>query len=81
MPSFTHKPEYRLLVDLMRGARLRAGYTQAQVAEAWGTTQSVVSKIERGERRLDLVQFIEYCDLLGLSPEEEFGRFLTALRT
>ena len=80
MPGFTHKREYRLFTALLKDARVRANFTQEEVASAWGTTQSVISKIERGERRLDLVQFISYCQILGLSPEQEFRRVLSAIK-
>ena len=80
MPGFTHKSEYRLFTSWIRDARLRANLTQEEVAAAWGTTQSVISKIERGERRLDLVQFISYCEVLDVSPEDEFRRVLIAIR-
>ena len=80
MPGFTHKREYRLFTALIKEARLRANLTQEEVASAWGTSQSIVSKIERGERRLDLIQFISYCHILGVSPEQEFRRVLSALQ-
>ncbi|XHH29427.1 helix-turn-helix transcriptional regulator [Xanthomonas euroxanthea] len=80
MPSFTHKREYRILTELLKDTRLQVGMTQEDVASAWGTTQSVISKVERGERRLDIIQFIEYCEILGLPAEAEFARLLSALQ-
>lgn len=80
MPGYTHKHAYRVMTNLLREARLRANFSQAEVAKAWGKTQSVQSKIERGERRLDLIQFIEYCEILGISPEDELSRLLAMLR-
>ncbi|MNF15991.1 helix-turn-helix protein [compost metagenome] len=48
--------------------------TQAQVAERLGKPQSFVSKYERGERRLDVIEFIEVCRLLGVEPEKLIQR-------
>ena len=37
-----------------------AGLTQTQLAERIGWSQTDVSKVERGERRLDLIEFLEF---------------------
>ena len=42
--------------------------TQAVLARRLGRPQSFVSKFERGERRLDVVEFIEIARILGLDP-------------
>ncbi|MCC7293488.1 MAG: helix-turn-helix transcriptional regulator [Phycisphaerales bacterium] len=41
--------------------------TQVQLAEALSRPQSFVSKYERGERRLDVVEFLEVCEALGVA--------------
>lgn len=60
---FTH--EHRIFVELLRETREAAGVTQVQLASKLRTTQSVVSKWERGELRLDFVQIQRVCRLLG----------------
>jgi len=47
---------------MLRQARLASGVTQVEVAERLGNRQVFVSKIERGERRLDVIDFFEYCE-------------------
>ncbi|CAA7625050.1 helix-turn-helix transcriptional regulator [Magnetospirillum sp. UT-4] len=54
-------PLYRALVDGLINARKARGLTQADVAARMGTDQSHISKFERYERRLDVVDFIRYC--------------------
>jgi len=62
MPSKSiHKPEYQELLELLVGMRNKAGLKQAELAGLLGRTQSYVSDIERGTRRLDLLQLREYC--------------------
>lgn len=51
-------------------ARKRAELTQQQVAARLGTPQSYVSKYENGERKLDVIEFIEVCEALGLSSAQ-----------
>ena len=59
--------EYALFLSLLREARKAAGLTQEQVAECLGQTQSFVSKCERGERRIDLVELRGFCQAIGIS--------------
>ena len=59
--------DYETFLRRLRGARLGAGLTQAQLAERLGQTQSFVSKCERGERRLDLVEARAFCVAMGVS--------------
>ncbi len=48
--------EYRIVLRLLKECREDSGVTQVQLAELLGQTQSFVSKIERGDRRLDIIQ-------------------------
>jgi transcriptional regulator with XRE-family HTH domain len=49
-------------------ARGKAGLTQGELAARLDRTQSFVSKYERGERRLDVVEFLEIARAIGLDP-------------
>lgn len=51
---------------LMVNARLSVGLTQAQLATRLQRPQSFVSKYERGERRLDIIEFVEVANALNL---------------
>lgn len=50
--------------------RKKAGMTQAALAEVLGKPQSFVSKYERGERRLDVVEFVQIAAAIGLDPHD-----------
>ena len=52
----------------LRDAREKAGQTQAGLALALGRHQSFVSKYETGERRLDVLEFADVCNELGIDP-------------
>ncbi|MBI5235439.1 MAG: helix-turn-helix transcriptional regulator [Deltaproteobacteria bacterium] len=58
--------------DLFRArlieAREKADLTQADVAARLGKFQSFVSKYELGERRLDVVEFLDVATALGVEP-------------
>jgi ribosome-binding protein aMBF1 (putative translation factor) len=54
----------RLLV-LLRGVRVDAGLTQSELASRLATDQTFVSKYESGERRLDILELREVCQVIG----------------
>lgn len=70
--------QYRLFAHRLRRARLDAGLTQVEVAEALGRPQSLVSNAETGERRLDVVELLELLQLYGVGIAEFVRPTLTA---
>lgn len=70
MAKSLHTPEYEFFRLLLVGARENAGLTQTEVATKIGHPQSFVAKYEGGERRLDVVEFIQVCSALGVDPHE-----------
>lgn len=76
MTSSTHNPDYRLLLGVLREARKQQGVSQVELAARLGNTQTFVSKCERGERRIDLVEFVEFAEALGVSPQEVLSEYL-----
>ncbi|MGN6369063.1 MAG: helix-turn-helix domain-containing protein [Phycisphaerae bacterium] len=57
-------------------ARKGAGITQAELAKRLRLPQSFVSKYERGERRLDVVEFLAIAECLGADPHVAIDRLL-----
>lgn len=60
--------EYRRFRELLAEARRAAGLTQAELSRRLGRPQSFVSKYERGERRLDVVEFGRVAKALQIDP-------------
>ena len=56
MGKTIYSKEHRFLVAQLREARKEAGLDQKEVAKLLGRTQSYISKIESGQRRIDIVQ-------------------------
>jgi transcriptional regulator with XRE-family HTH domain len=44
------------------------GLTQQDIATALDRPQSFVSKYENGERRLDVIEFLEVCEAINMQP-------------
>lgn len=71
MTKTIHRHEYQVLLKLLKEQRERAGKTQTDCSEALGRSQSFISDVERGTRRLDLIQLHDLCQFLGV-PLAEF---------
>ena len=64
MTKSVFSPSYDLFRHLLIETRNRLGLTQAGLAEKLGKPQSYVSKYERGERRLDVIEFLDIASAL-----------------
>ena len=62
-----YTPPYELVVAKLKQARVDAGLSQEDLADRIGRTQLWVSRTERGERRMDLLEWLEY--LLGCGAD------------
>lgn len=67
-----HSREYQVLVAMLRERREAAGIKQTDLAKALRTDQPTVSRFERGEVRLDLVQVRRWCEALQV-PFADFA--------
>ncbi|WP_313255078.1 helix-turn-helix transcriptional regulator [Stenotrophomonas acidaminiphila] len=76
MAQSTHNPDYQLLLTVLKAARKRVGVSQVDLAERLGNTQTFVSKCERGERRIDAVELVEFAEALGVPPLGLLGEYL-----
>jgi transcriptional regulator with XRE-family HTH domain len=70
-------PAYIKFRNLLVDARKEAGLTQADLAVRLRRPQSFISKYERGERRLDVVEFLDVASALEIDPI----RFLRRLQS
>jgi transcriptional regulator with XRE-family HTH domain len=58
-------PRHRALIEFVVRERKAAGLTQVQIAKKLRRYQSYVTLLETGQRRLDVVEFIEIADAIG----------------
>lgn len=58
---------YHLLRLCLKTTRQEKGLSQKDLAVRLGETQSFVSRVERGERRVDAIELRQYCAALGVS--------------
>lgn len=72
MSHSTHTVRYKKFRELLVQTRRDAGLTQIFVAKKLGKPQSYVSKYESGERRLDVIEFLDIAKVLNLDPSKVF---------
>lgn len=65
-----HRQRYEVFRSLLRESRMEAGIRQVDLARQLGVTQSFVSKSELGERRMDVVDLVDYLSAIQRSPTE-----------
>lgn len=76
MPKSVHSLGYDHFRALLIQARKAAGLSQIEVATRLQRPQSYVSKVENGERRLDLIEFLELARVLDI----DVGTFIQQLQ-
>lgn len=65
-----HSAEHIWLRQLLLKRRLELGLSQRTLGLKMGVVHSFIGKVETGDRRLDLFEFIEYCQALELDPKQ-----------
>jgi transcriptional regulator with XRE-family HTH domain len=65
-----YERRYAAFTELLKEERKNASLTQAVLAKKLRRPQSYVSKYERGDRRLDVIEFIEVARVIGFDPHD-----------
>lgn len=65
-----HKPKYKKLCTILLRLRTDASLTQRDLGSKLKVPHSVIFKIEHGERRIDPVEFAQWCRACGADPAE-----------
>lgn len=84
MTKAIYRPEYEVFLDILKRHRVAAGLTQVECSKALGRPQSFMSDVERGSRRLDIMQIRDLCQVFGcdfLDFLQEFQQNLSSVAT
>ena len=73
--SSIHDPEYHRIVDALISLREKAKLSQKAIANEIGLTQPDVSKIERRERRIDILETLRWIRATDSDPVVFFSQF------
>lgn len=70
MPSSLHSHEYQRLTEWLKKAREANGLSMRDLAAKLGMPHSFVGKVEQQERRLDVIEYVQYCEAIGVLPQD-----------
>jgi transcriptional regulator with XRE-family HTH domain len=68
LPKSIYTDRHRKLCELLKMQRKAAGLTQTVVAKRLGKPPSFVAKYEGGDRRLDLLEYMDVAAAIGFDP-------------
>jgi DNA-binding transcriptional regulator YiaG len=67
---------YKLFLSLLISLREEKGLSQRDLAKKLKKIHTFVSKYERGERRLDVIEFLDIAKALGANPHKIIDKLL-----
>ncbi|MBY2940933.1 helix-turn-helix transcriptional regulator [Rhizobium leguminosarum] len=65
---------HRALIALLVEKREASGLTQTELADKLGEYQSFVARLESGQRRVDVIEFLELARILNFDPLDALAR-------
>lgn len=68
MEKTLHSEDYRKLVAWLKEQRESKRLSMRELAERLEISHSFIGKVEQQERKLDVVEYLTYCDALGVDP-------------
>jgi len=77
MKKTIYSEESRVLTAWLRECRKRKGLTIRALAAELGVPHSWIGKVEIGERRLDVVEYVHLCRALGVDPLDGIKELLS----
>lgn len=79
MTQTIHSSGQVALRDALVSARQSANLTQQELAKRLKCHQSMIARIESGERRIDVVELVKICSALGISANQIFDKIRAAV--
>ena len=70
MPKSVRTSEYRKLLQELKKCQDEVALTQIDMANKLGKPQSYISKVLSGERRMDVLELMQICDILEVETAE-----------
>lgn len=71
---------YSALVLWLKRARQEQGLVMRDIGDKLSLAHSFVGKVENSERNLSVVEYVNYCDALGLDPHQGLDIVIKTIR-
>lgn len=75
-----HASAYQGLIAWLKSCREEKGLSMRELAEQLDVPHSWVGKVEQVERRLDVFEYVQLCQCLGVDPAKGLAKIKTGLK-
>jgi len=79
MKASPYSPHYDRLRAWLKESRLKKGFTLREASLAVGRHHSVLGKIEQDRRKIELIEYVQYCRALGADPHAGLDLIIASL--
>ena len=80
MKSSPYSPHYEKLRTWLKKQREISGLTLREASLAMGRHHSVLGKMEQDRRKIEVLEFVRYCQVLGVDPHEGLDILIKSLQ-
>jgi hypothetical protein len=80
MKSSPYSSHYEKLRIWLKKQRDASGLTLREASLAMGRHHSVLGKMEQDRRKIEVLEFVRYCQVLGVDPHEGLDILITSLK-
>ena len=79
MKTSLYSPHYDKLRLWLKTNREEQSLSLREVSELWGKHHSILGKIEQARRKIELVEYIELCQILSIDPNEGLNLLIDSM--
>ncbi len=69
MEKTIHSVAYQNLIAWLKESREKKGISMRDLGDKLGVSHSWIGKVEQMERRLDVCEYVQLCEALGVNPK------------
>lgn len=80
MKSSPYSPHYEKLRAWLKEQRDESGLSLRDAADALGRHHSVLGKMEQDRRKIEILEFVRYCQVIGADPHEGLDVLIRSLQ-
>tara|TARA_Y100001970_G_scaffold152213_1_gene186412 strand:- start:13469 stop:13729 length:261 start_codon:yes stop_codon:yes gene_type:complete len=80
MKTSVYSSHYDKLRLWLKTKRESQSLSLREVSEKWGRHHSILGKIEQSRRKIELIEFIELCQIINADPEEGLKILVTSVK-
>jgi transcriptional regulator with XRE-family HTH domain len=80
MKTSVYSIHYDKVRAWLKNAREAQNLSLRDVGSLSGRDHSIIGKIEQARRKIEIIEFIEYCQILGIDPHEGMDILIDSLK-